>query len=345
MGREERKGTEQRPTRSAAFCCSAGLLAMATLRAVIVFMVGGTLGLPVAEDEGVSFLEYGGSGVVSCALCTEGLKSTLNFCKDNDGKSVYATDEVVSLCGNLYEKEMRKADMDAGCNESTALIRSRARVINKKNQCRIVYDAMLHMYRPFDPCDNMKNAAYMPKSVCQSPKVDCNKSLDSLYMPAWIPGEPFSWPKGGIPHTCPRYVQLLTSTCARIKAKNFYARSNLDGVCENQTAYHKDENIIGGCKVVLEKMIPVIDTEMDLCSSLAAEPLLPSRFSTFCNTTLGIPNGAVRSPSYDVFVEKVRAYYEAWGEPIPPEYQNGDDSEPESAQKSNATDSTESFLL
>merc|ERR1719181_1268370 len=116
------------------------------------------------------------------------------------------------------------------------MTRSRARILNKKTQCRIIYDSMSLMYAPFDPCTQIRNVVNSPFQICQAPKVDCNRDLDGLYMPASWPGgdSALSFPNFKPPHTCPKYVSIVTQACADIKAADFYARSNLDDFCDTR---------------------------------------------------------------------------------------------------------------
>jgi len=277
-----------------------------------------------------SFMQtgYGGEGPVSCALCMESMKTTLGYCKDNGGRSVYNIDDVVALCGHIGEEEMRMEDLKSGCNQTVANARSRARVINKKVQCKIIYDAMAHMYSPFDPCNQIRNVVNEPFQVCNSPKVDCNRSLDALYMPSsWGAGPPdLRWPAGRPPHTCPKYVSLAMQACSGMKSQNFYHRSNLEGYCESNPLWVNEPYIVAGCKVVVAKMRSV-DSRMDLCSSLHAGPITDT--ALYCNMSLGIPaTGVVQNAEYDKHFERVRQYYINWGLPIPPEYLEGDDTEP-----------------
>lgn len=312
-----------------------------TRRGLIAFLAAAAvclevcLAAPLGTGEGdnvASFLEtsWGGAGQVSCGLCMESMKTTLGFCKDNGGRSVNERDQVVSLCAHIGEEEMKKDDAKNGCSVDSVLTRSRARIINKKEQCLIVYEGMMALYSPFDPCTQVRNVVNKPFSVCQSPKVDCNKSLDDLYMPASYPwDDKLAFPKGLPPLTCPSYVALISSECAANKRADFYHRSNLAAFC-NKT-FHGEPYQMAGCQRVVAAMHNV-DTRMDLCSSLHAAPIDPVLHPTYCNASLSIPpTGPVSTPEYEAHFANVRAYYEAWNEPIPPEYLKGynpDASEP-----------------
>jgi len=248
---------------------------------------------------------------IPCPLCWSAMSTLLDFCRDTGGYSLPHLQDFVNRCSLIGEDEQQQLDKTFGCSPSDIILRSRARVWNRKLRCLNIYTALLELYSPFDPCTQVRNLVdNFPLAACQSQLIKCVPppvAGESNIIPPWAQNA--SLPNEAPPLPCPLYVGGIITQCRTLKSNDFYDRSSLDQYCN--TTYGGTYQVMG-CEIIREKM-KSNDYMMDLCSSLYAQPITVNA-TVYCSTTLQYTNTSAPIPlaAYDTYLAKVRLYKEAW---------------------------------
>jgi len=220
--------------------------------------------------------------------------------------------EFVNTCSLIGEEELKKKDRENGCIGESLMLRSKARMWNRKLKCLKIYTSMSTFYSPFDPCTGIRTIVqFAPMSVCQAAPVKCvpPPSEDEYdFIPFFAKN--MSMPNEMPPLQCPQYVADLEGECRSLKSKDFYHRSILDSFClEKYGAVNTHQ--VSGCETVRAKLV-ARDYMMDLCGSLHAVPI-PDNYETYCNATLLLPSDqSVPDAGYAAYLERVALFKDAW---------------------------------
>lgn len=207
---------------------------------------------------------------VPCTFCNQTVTLLLEMCKDFGGHSVDHVEEFLTRCTEL-----------GGMNDLDRLIEGencspeekRVKVIYiRRMRCAKVFRGLVRMYDPYDPCTQIRTDYQRnPRTVCESGDIDCHDAPPSKLSNKFVPpyetnaSMPFQPP----PLHCSQYVAKVVSECSRLKADDFYARSNLDGWCHGH--YNGTYQAIGCEKVV--KGMATRNSFMDMCSGLKVLPI------------------------------------------------------------------------
>lgn len=252
-----------------------------------------------ASDWAISFPDILNTSV-PCSFCTPALGALLDVCKATDGKSLDALPYFLQLCHDVDGK--RKPEDSTTPTSTYQYGKPVSRLYQKRMFCRRIYEAMLNIYRPYDPCNQLKVVVQRGGgAVCNSPELQCVPDPFKGYPPG-----PPPW-KGGplyyepIPYSCPRYVKDIAVACRDVKRLNYYNRTDYDTFCtDTYSGTYQAE----ACGRIVDHFREQ-GGEMDMCSTLEIFP--PVDDTVYCNKTLQIEDGPmVSATGFSAYVKEMK---------------------------------------